>query len=247
MIGAIWSEYLYYNSFGIDIFSYITFSEIITLFLGSIPSLTLIALVVLFVTFILSDVSKNTIEKLTSPRKSIYMKRKRIVGRFDLLIVMVSFLLIFGPLMLPIREAFTTFIKSETYFAMRLVGVFIFFAFFLKDLVPFLGSQFNFKKIYLYFIIFIVIFFGAIYFKTSHKLWSVRNDPHQYFLATTLVLKDSTTINTNDSLIFIGQTNNYVFLYRFTPQLDSSYTTVISIDQIKTIKIQKYVAWGRLP
>ncbi len=247
LIGAIWFEYLFYNAVGIDIFSYISFSEIISLFLSAIPLLLLICATVSFYIVFLIMVFEKRINKIANINQYSIEEQKKIklkTFKSSALIGLICMILYFGPFMLPIRFSIRKFVVSEVYFFLRVIITFVFISW---SMAPFLGTKFELKKINIYIIAFVLIFFCSIYYTASHKLWSVKNNPSAYFSSSTLILKDSTIINTSDSLILVGKTNNYVFLYKFTSPIDFSYTKVIPMDQIKTILVHKYGKWFRLP
>lgn len=247
LIGAVWYEYLFYNNLGIDIFSYISFSEIVSLFLGSIPILLLIGIVIaLYIVFIILVFNKK-IDRVINIKNLSPDEQKKMRSRnnaYSLLICFICLLLYIGPLMMPINKATTKFITSEGYFVLRIAVAFVFLSF---AVIPYMGSKFEIKKLNLYGILFVIFFYCAIYYSASHKLWAMKNKPNYYFPTATIELKDNTTIYTNDSLIFVGKTHSYIFLYRFMAIADSSYTRIIPMDQTKNISIIKYGSWYRLP
>lgn len=63
-VGAVWYEFLFYKGFGIDIFSYVSFGEIITLFIGQIPFLLLSSLFTILIGFTLRLMFSDFVERL---------------------------------------------------------------------------------------------------------------------------------------------------------------------------------------
>jgi Ca2+/Na+ antiporter len=146
--------------------------------------------------------------------------------------------------MMPINKATSKFITSEGYFVLRVVIAFIFFS---LAVIPFVGSKFDMKRLNIYGILFTIIFYWAIYYslRINYGLRKINQAITSHWQQSKL--KDNTTIYTNDSLILIGKTNSYVFLYKFTSIADSSFTRIVPMDQIKYINIIKYGSWYRLP
>lgn len=247
LIAAVWHQYLFYSSIGIDIFSYITLSEAITLFISTIPILLLILVIIIFYIIITISIFNRWINKISNIKQYDQSEQRRINNknaRISYLVGLFCFIFYFGPLMMPISDGGRRFIVSENYFFLRVIIAFIFFTY---SLLPFLGARFDLKKINIYAITIVLIFFSSVYYSVSHKLWAVKNKPQYYFTPTNILFKDSTGITTNDSLILVGKTNSYFFLYKFEHIPELSYTKVIPTDQIKTVTVNKYGSWFRLP
>lgn len=246
-MAAVWHQYLFYRPFGINFFSYITFSELLTLFLEAIPILLLVALVIVGFLFLMTQIFKRRIDEITNIGSFSKQEQSKIRTKHfkqEALISLLCFILIFGPLFFNIKPWSIRLLRSEAYFTMRVLGVFIFLS---TALIPYVGAKLQIKKISFYVSIFIATFFCAVYFSASHKLWAVKHDPKQYFHETSLIFKDGTSIITNDSLIMIGKTNNYVFLYKFERAPQFSHSQIIPIDQVQVVKVFSNPSWYRLP
>lgn len=241
-VGAAWFEFLFYNGFGIEIFTFISFSEIIGLFIGYIPILFLIAFASVCFIFILSIPFHNLLKRLWDIEKFNLQERRKINRKIALVTtysLSACFILLFGPLM----ASSSKLVHSEGFFFMRAFAVLIFLFW---GIVPYLGSKLPIRKETVYLLCFVLIFYTSIYFFVSHKLWSAKNDPYAYSIPRRIVLKDSTTLNTNDTLLYIGKTNNYIFMY--TNSRDGSgYSTIIPIDQVFRIINSRPVSWLRIP
>ena len=211
LIGAIWFEYLYYASFGVDIFTYISFSEIITIFLGHIPMLLLTTASVLLFIVTLSLPLQRLIDKLFDKNEKRIKEKKGMeikIMSITLIVSCVVILLLFGPLMFSMKK----FSKSQGYFFIRALAVFIFLFWII---IPYIGSRLEAAKINMYIIVFAVIFLVSLYYTASYKLWAAKNNPRDNFPYARIEMKNTTSMITGDSLLLIGKTNNFVFLFHF--------------------------------
>jgi len=241
-IGAVWFEIVYYSSFDIDIFTFISFSDIISLFISTIPALIAIALFVLIFIFFLSEIFKGYIKKLTPNPRFTEDRKKEINSRISILsmwIFIVYMVLVF----FPVTGLFGKLPFSEGYFIMKIFAHFIFLFWMV---IGFLASKTNIEKAKLYKILFVIVFFGSVYYYATHSLWLIRNRPNDR-PQIQLLLNDSTEYKTTDTLIFIGKTNNHIFLYNTSPTDTISYSTIIKMDEVKSYKIFKHVNWLRIP
>jgi len=240
-IGAIWFEFLYYGSFGIDIFTYLSFAEIITLFIGHIPFLLLLALLVLLYILFLTQVFEKTIIRLTITSKTRRDQRGRISQK-NLMLGAYVFLTWFAMVLGPPLIGAGRFMQSEAYYFMRLGGTLIIIFLGIFSTYSYLqGSRTN-----MFVLIFIAAFYFCIYYYVTYRLWEVRQRPK----ATTQIeytLTDGTNFKTNDSLVFIGKTNDYLFLYHNTTDTETFGTSIIPTSEVKKLKVTQYVRWARWP
>lgn len=241
-IGAIWFEFIYYQSFDIDIFSFISFSEIISLFISQIPLLLIISLMVLFLIFCLNTAFNKFFKKLIITSKHNKEQREIIRRKIFFLtccIFIIYTILVFGPLL----TSSYSFVYSEGYFFMRVIAhlIVLFWV-----IIPLFSTNITVSKNNLYALAFIVNFYISIYFTATFSLWKIKvmpqNRPH-----IRLTLNDSSLISTSDTLIFIGKTNDYIFFYNTNPKEKKPYTIVVKAENIKTINIFKNVKWFRIP
>jgi hypothetical protein len=121
LVGAGWYEYLFFSILNIDIFTYISFTEIINLFLGSIPLLILVLLAVFCYLFCLTSIFKR--EKVKQGRD--YPQRRKSFKTF-MPIFFICFLFYFGPLFLPVTASTSRFIVSEFFFLSESLPLFHF-------------------------------------------------------------------------------------------------------------------------
>lgn len=242
-VGAVWYEFLFYKGFGIDIFSYVSFGEIITLFIGKIPFLILSSLFTIFVGFMLRLMFSGFIERVLKLEE---LSKKRRFGnpklfRIGLYVGLVWILTWFGPMMLPIRSSTTKFIESEAYLFIRACGTFLLIFWITIQFIR--RPSFNNEKLLI--VLFIATFYTLIYYLASFNLWSIKFD-YKLSKRVTIILKDSSIINTNDSIRYIGRTNSHIFLYRETHQKEN-YTTLISTEDVKRINIETDLNWLCIP
>lgn len=243
-LGAIWFEFLYYKGFGVDIFTFISFSEIIGLFIGHIPTLLFISFFVVLVMGMLTLPFLNFLKKLWNKDKYNLQERRKInsnAGIITLYIGTTMLLLLFVPLILFWKKL----LYSELYIFLR---AFVVIVFIYWGVIPYLGSRTSLKKELVYIGVFVLIFFVTIHYYVSHQLWSFKNDVlHQYNSPKRIILNDSTILNTNDTLFYIGKTNNYIFIYIEPKNNNAPYSTAISMEHVKSISTFKKVGWLRMP
>jgi hypothetical protein len=239
-IGAVWYEFIYYESFGIDIFTYISLSEIIVLFISSIPSLLGISILVFGWIYLLMLAFSQLIKKLSDYQDLDEREKRRISSKNRLYIFLVFDLYIlvqFGPLLIHSNQI----IYSETFFLVRIiVSLLFFFQAIIFAIAPIKSIQ----KHTLYLILFVITFLGTVYYLASYQLWIVKNDPKR-IVKVSIQLNDSSQIISNDSTILIGKTNNHVFIYNSNKI--GAYSTVIPIARIQRINYYTKLTWYHLP
>ena len=149
------------------------------------------------------------------------------------------FLLVFFPTMLPLRG----FARTEGYFIMKVFGHIIVLFWIIVGLI---ASKTTIERSQLYIIFFIITFFGSVYFYATYNLWEIRNRPSAR-PQVQLLLNDTTQINTADTLIYIGKTNNHVFFYNSSPRNPTPFSITINMSDVKNYKVFKHVDWFRIP
>lgn len=183
------------------------------------------------------------LEKLKNIHELNRFERNRLNSRLFIITGYLGLgaLLIF---FLPVAIGLRSLIYSEWFLILKIFSVFIFLYW---VLVPFIASKLETNKEHLILVLFIITFFISIYYLASYKLWAARNkSPHTY-PTTVITLKDSTQMTTGDTLLFVGKTNNYLFLYRDQSVIDSSHVKVIPMEDVSRLKIYKHLNWLKIP
>lgn len=142
--------------------------------------------------------------------------------------------------MLPITSSTTKIIKSEAYLFIRAIGTFLLIFWIMVQFVK--RPSFNNEKFLI--ILFTAIFYTSIYYLASFNLWAIKFD-YKLSKKVTIILKDSSTINTNDSIRYIGRTHSHIFLYR--DEKKENYTSLIPVEEVKGINVETDLNWLRIP
>ena len=238
-IGAVLFETLYYRRFGIDIFTFISFSEIISIFIGNIPLLLFFALFVFGFIYVLKWLFRGFLDKLSNITKYNLKERQRLNQKSSL-ITSISLFILFIIVIAPLPYFFKEFIHSELFFFIKAFATLIFI--FNLSFPLFLSKQLRDDTNKLFLIIFTISFYTTVFFFANKLVWNVRNQPSKN-PSLQIFLKNGHTIATTNKLVYLGKTNNYIFLYNNTDQIPSSAALVINMDEVDSLKIFKQVAW----
>src|SRR5258707_1317794 len=118
-VGAVWFEYLFYNGFGVQIFTFISFSEIIGLFIGYIPILIFIAFMVCFFIGMFTLPLYPFLRKVWNIEKYNLQERRRINSKLKI----ISYYVMTGCLILimgPFLSTSGKLVRSEGYFYLKI-------------------------------------------------------------------------------------------------------------------------------
>ena len=212
---------IYYNEFDIEIYNYIQLSEILTSFLDYLTAFTILLVILiggLLTNTVLSD--KPTGKDFKSSLNNFYNKN---IGTVILAAV-------FGG----IYGAYQQYDKTQdTKAALGMILI--------SALVIALISVFHFtirsefvdktlSKIFLVSFILMTVIGGALFLGKVEA----KNKKEEYKVRNYIIQTDSKVITTNKSIIYIGKTENFYFLYN-----DSlKETSIFNKDQIRTVKVK---------
>lgn len=239
-LGAVWYDVLYYQSFGIDIFTYISFSETMGMFIGNIPLLLFTSIFIIIFFRVLSFLLRSHINKLLNYHISDIKTKKQI---FKENWAIASFLMsvFFIVLLLPsIFYSNRKFLTSEGFFFLKTISTLSIVFYLLLSLYTSKRFRGHINAIYL--LIFGVSFFLSIYFYANSQLWDIRNNPEKRD-SLKIYMKSGKEICTNESLIYIGKTSDYIFLYNNTNNLNTIGTIILKVENIDSLKIFRTVSW----
>lgn len=177
----------YYYQFNLPILSYLSFTEIITLFLENIIYYLFLLVPGFMVLGIGKEKNNNSV----------------------LLGLGVVYFIVFIIILINERLAFSGW---KIYNGLLLLIVYVPSFFLIKLIRREIVKEINRAKIYLY--SWAILFFVGSLFITSIVGFMNANDVkrHHIFSGTEIILMGKTIIS-NDSLYFIGKTENYIFLY----------------------------------
>lgn len=236
-IGAVLFEVFYYRKFGIDIFTFISFSEIISIFIGNIPHLLFFAIFVFGFIYVAKWLFRGLIDKLSNITKYNPTERRRINQKGFNITRMLFGIWIFFVMIFP-NFFKRYFIHSEIWFYIKSFATLILIFNFTFPL--FLSKQFNDDTKKLFLVVYVIAFYVTIYLFSNKLVWNVINQPSSN-PSLQVFLKDGRIITTSPEIVYLGKTNNYLFLYKKTVQLDSSFTTIIKMDNIDSLKYFKSI------
>lgn len=83
-----------------------------------------------------------------------------------------------------------------------------------------------------------MLFFINIYYSVNYKVFSL-NLKEKQFPNVYIEMKNNEVLQSSDSLIYIGKTQQYIFIHKRIKE--KSYSRIINIDDIKNFRIHKYV------
>lgn len=222
---------IYYSNFGINIFSYLEFTEIITSFLDSIKIILIffgIYLLNIIFPMVLASSTLNKIEEQQIPdaqkdhRTNIFIRSlKKGMWISVIIAIVIGGLLLFD--FFTINKwliyflCFVSFNLVQT-LAEKLENSFILF----------FGEK-HFESFYIALIFVLPFTVYTIVFAEYNSLIKYKSAQK-----ITLVDNDNCLLNLNNEDVFIGKSSKYIFLYNFKEK----YSQSISLDNIKTIKYQ---------
>src|SRR5688572_10600806 len=208
---------IYYYNFNIDIAEFVDLTESLILFLPILPQLILLGGLVSFGLLILnpSNIENNpTVHDFYI----FFYNKKNAVSIRAIISTILFYLLLLTPALV---------LKYYLMAAILLIGIIVFFAPFCLYLL--------YQKIRVHknvpLMIFLAAFcLSAIYFfaqKSADRVfYNKRGLPH-----VQMIKKDNSSINTNDTIRYIGKTRSYIFLYN---SIEKS-TVVLPTEDIYTI------------
>ncbi len=220
--------YIYYSQFGINIFSYLDFTEVLTAFLHYLPNILYffcIYLLHLFFPLLLLDKLVNWLKKkipslLSDPHKGKFLKGLNIGFWLQVILLITFFILVW-----------------VNYWKLNgaLIYIFVFLSMnIIQRLVDFFEE--NIKKIttekfYDPFFQFIVVALPFTAFTIILAFHSVDTTKQNSQTITLIDNADKVSLY-NDNFKLVGKTNNYIFLYNSV----SNESITISLKDIKTIQ-----------
>lgn len=222
---------LFFNHFGIKIVDYLEFTEILTLFLPDIVYFSSILFFVFLFNFLTTSkkemiVQHNIKEEIISTHS--FKSRIKLIYKLNIFLFWFSFLIIIGNLIKFIwfRESMTIIDWLYMMFPILLIFMIIMFEFRYKYYQTYsekLNPSYNNYVLILYFYISFSIFY------TYYDIDKTENRSDK----TISFLYLDTKIQTDESLIFIGNTKNYLFIH----DMEKNKSLVFNRSDVKGFQI----------
>jgi hypothetical protein len=225
-VASILYAYCYYTKFNIDIFNYISISEIAVNYLDKTLLLLFCLLAMLLFVFLFHARLERYVEKQEADKE-----KKKIQSYMKALTVCITFLLILLAF-LP-TTSFYYKINLGIIYLLGSVGCCSFLTLLLFFPI-FYGN--NKEKSAIYAGVFIFSFFMSTYLLPKYEVEQmIRNHgrDNQY----EILFRDNTLLKTSDSVFYIGKTLNYVFIHHYDKTGYRSRTSVINASDVKEINI----------
>lgn len=245
LLGSLWYEGLHYGFFGINIFSYISITEGINLFIDKLPLMVVISVGTLFFFFFFQLVFEKYLARLFHQSK--YSKRVR-MSRFPwvmLITFSISILpmlgfMVFIPIWLP--GSF----KTEEFLIIR-AFIFLFTIFWFFNLsISFSRAKYdnNYFSQKSLLVTLIITFFVVIYYYHRLEILNIR-EPRFSWKKIDYVIKmrNNEIISSGDSTYFLGKTKDYIFLLYPNRRDYISKTRVLNMADIKELVISRGIPW----
>jgi hypothetical protein len=247
LFGSLWFVGLHYSFFGINIFSYISFTDSINMFINKLPLMTILSIGAIIFFYLFQIAFEKVLKKvIVLSDDDVKVKRTKF---FKSLIVMAIISLL--PMLL-----FMVFIptwihgafKEEWFVYVRaLIGLFnIYWYVYLSFSIS--KSKYDRNKISKYpmFLTIILTYFAIIYY--YHRIEILRISEKDYRNEITqpeyvIKMKNDEVIKTADSCYFLGKTKDYIFLVY--PGFGGSYsrTQVINMSDVEEFNTYKIIPW----
>ena len=225
---------LYYDKFGIDILYYLTIPELVLMFIpvGSMLVAALLFIIILIAPMIVFGQNNDDYEaEIKKDRNNIYkkldkisnVKFRKISKKFYWIIaITTSIYLNFVPMLLFAYFAICRYFENITYNTKIPVVLMIFWGiiFALKFRFQSSKSKFNPRlNLFVYFIIMLICFivYSDINLNKAEEILNGESDHYVKFIV------DKKIVETNNNLLFIGQTNDYVFFRKIDSQENYIY------------------------
>lgn len=228
---SIINAIIFYSFFGIRILDYLEFSESLFLFLDNILIVTIVGLIafVVFLYFI-NKLMKNKAIKI---EYAIGIETHKIKHPKD-----IKAILIFLCILLPLYNAISLIWFQKDIPEVILTDCFGVWAILMQianlKMMNYFDKEKESKKyIPIYFLaVFASLFSFTVIIWNSRKAISIKYDHKN--TNQTIFFKSGTTLSTSDSLLYIGQTKNFIFFYN--PKNDEK--TIIKLDELSKIQLK---------
>lgn len=245
-LGSLWYQWIYYSSFGVNIFHYMGLSESLSNFIDKIPILLVISVSSVLYLLFLQVVFERWLIRIFHSAK--YNRRTRL-AQFNKtsILLLILFLLPFISIAAIIPSLFPSFVRTDGFMYLRAVIVTFNIYFFI--IVPIVYSRSKYQSFYDYktplIITSIVLFFINIYYYNKIQIWGIINSPKNKYdkISWNLQLTNEQKIVSSDSTYLLGKTNDYIFILYPRPSGLQSKTRIIKVSDIKEFEIIKYVRW----
>ncbi len=247
LLGALWYEGLHYNFFGIDIFSYISLTDAIMLFLHKLFLMVCLSLLSFIFFYSFQVVFQEPLKRFfLIPKYNRSARRKQffkgVVVYFFIGLVPMMLFMVYIPMW------FRSAINSEWFILLRAFIVLLNIYFMFNWSQTFSKSDESDKyRIEKYSIITLIVsFFIIIYYYHRVEILRISDLRHSPRLEVThrINLKENNeVIDCIDSAYFLGKTKDYIFILYPSINYNSSKTRIISMDEVEEINTYKTIPW----
>ena len=244
LLGSLWHEGLHYNFFGVNIFSYISITEALNLFVLRLPLMIAISIgVILFFWFFQISFEKP-LQKLYSPKIN---RRYRMKVFFKQIIVLtLIFLLPFLSFMVFIPSLIHGSVDTEQFLFGKAFFI-LFNVFYMFNVVEGYSKgkterpRLLNKKI---FITLALTFFIVIYYYHRWEILKILRPNHDWKLISyTIKMKNGEFITTSDSINIMGKTKEYLFVLAPRDGYNISSVRIIKMDDVSELTSNRVIKW----
>ncbi|MBP0903770.1 hypothetical protein ACFSKN_04210 [Mariniflexile gromovii] len=225
---------LYYDKFGIDILHHLNIPELILMFIpvGSALVTAFLFLIIIIAPMVVFGPSNEDLElEAKKDRFNIYLKLDKIKNSktkkiskklYWVIAIITSTYLNFVPILLFFYFAVFKNFENTLYISKIAVILMIIWAFIFVLKFRFQNSKSKFNPRIQIFVYFIMTIIGFIVYSdiNLNKADSILNGKSEYYVKFEI---NNQLIETNSKLLFIGQTNNYVFLRKIDSRENHIY------------------------
>lgn len=215
----------YFNFFGVDIYSYLDFSEISLCFLNTMDSIIATIIVVIVIIFI--GLIPDVLYLLTSD-----VRIKRVTRKFQFVFIIIAF----GIVIYFVYFSGIGVFASSLYAMIFNCFCFLFFIYqsYKNKKVETLLEKYNIKSVKG--VEYILVFFFALSINYIFSIYDSEMIKGRIKIAKISFDYENKKVQNNDTIVYVGSTNKYIFLHN----LKSKDNFIYEKSNIKNLKFKKH-------
>lgn len=215
--------YLFYQSFNVEIVEYLEITEVLVSFFDSIVTLVITVAIPIFLlmSFFGNDMAKSNEEKFNERKNSTFLTRQKSYVYYYILIIIFIIPLFW--------------VKSDFFKLQSLSGIAIFSYLILhyEIRIAYL-KQYNYEIPFTYLNTAVIIYF-ALVVTTKDLYYDVQKIKSDLKYYGTEIKLEKETIKSDSTITYVGQTNNYLFMYNLKTGESISYPR----SKVEYLKLKK--------